>query len=96
MIIVRPYVDKLNSTYFKIFLDSPIGEKTIKAIQKGATIVTINVKDLSEIKVPMVDILKQEDLAKEYNKKLEKINMHKKEIEKISNELKEFFIESFY
>lgn len=96
MIIVRPYVDKLNSTYLKIFLDSPNGERTIKAIQKGATIVTINVKDLSEIKVPMIDIVKQEKMALEYNQKLEQINMYKKEIEKISNELKEFFVESFY
>lgn len=94
MIIVRPYVDKLNSTYFKIFLDSPIGEKTIKAIQKGATIVTINVKDLSEIKVPMIDIVKQEKMALEYNQKLEQINMYKKEIERITNKLKGFFIDS--
>ncbi len=91
MIIVRPNQEKLNPTYLKMFLDSEKGIKTLKSIQKGTIIITINSKDISGILIPMVDIKKQKSMAKLYNDKLTTIMGYKLEIEKMEKSLANIF-----
>lgn len=91
MIIVRPDVKKLNPTFLKIFLDSPNGQNALKCIQKGTVIVSINAKDLSEIKVPCVDISKQNSKAEKYNEKLSTLYAYKLEVQKLEDSLQNFY-----
>lgn len=91
MIIVRPDVNKLNPTFLKIFLDSPNGQNALKCIQKGMVIVSINAKDLSEMKVPCVDISKQNSKAEKYNEKLSTLYAYKLEVQKLEDSLQNFY-----
>ena len=87
MIIVRPDLAKLNPTYLKMFLDSNLGQASLKQIQKGVTIITINSKDLKNIRVPMVSIEEQNKKAENFNLKLTTIMSYKREIEKLERSL---------
>lgn len=87
MIIVRPDIAKLNPTYLKMFLDSNLGQASLKQIQKGVTIITINSKDLKNIRVPMVSIEEQNRKAENFNLKLTTIMSYKREIEKLERSL---------
>ena len=91
MIVVRPNQDKINPTYLKIFFDSEQGTKVLKSIQKGNLIVTINSKDLSMIRVPLIDIDKQRSIANKYNEELNKLIRYKEEIKKIEKTMDEFY-----
>lgn len=93
MIIVRPDVERINPTYFKLFLDSEIGQKVLKSIQKGSIIININSKDLATILVPLIDINKQDKVAELYNSKFSSYIAYKKELEKIENKLKNFYMD---
>ena len=93
MIIVRPKVEKLNPTYLKMFLDSEVGQASLKSIQKGSNIVSITANNLSTIELPMVDINKQNEKASKYNSKLSTIASYKSEIERLENSLKHLFEE---
>ena len=93
MLIVRPNPDMLDSTYFKIYIDSENGINTLKSIQKGSIIVTINAKDLSNIVIPNATIEKQKKMSKKYNNMLSTLIAYKKELENLENKLSNFFLD---
>lgn len=93
MIIVRPNQDKLNPTYFKLFLDSDDGQMLLKSIQRGATIVTINSKDLANINVPDVSLDKQRAVAKQYSSMLSTYLALKEELKKLEDSLRNIYAE---
>ena len=66
VIIIRPDPRKLNSTYLKIFIDSPIGSSLISSLQQGMTVMNISYKDLKVLEVPFPTLNEQERIAKEY------------------------------
>lgn len=67
MLIVRPDKYKINPTYLKMFLDSQIGQSSLRAIQKGSIITTISVPGFKHLKVACPDLAKQNALANKYN-----------------------------
>ncbi len=66
VIVVRPNGKMMNSTYLKIFIDSPIGNGLISSLQQGITVMNISYKDLKLLEVPFPAIGEQEKVAKEY------------------------------
>lgn len=72
VIVIRPKKNSLNSTYLKIFLDSPIGNKMISGAQQGMVVMNISYKDLKVLEIPVPPITKQLEVAKEYTAELEK------------------------
>ena len=60
VIVIRPDGKNLNSTFLKIFLDSPLGKKLISGVQQGVTVMNISYKDLMSIEVPTPSIDIQE------------------------------------
>ena len=62
----------LNSTYLKVFLDSPIGNKIISGAQQGMVIMNISYRDLNVLEIPLPVIEKQEAVAKEYLEEYER------------------------
>lgn len=93
MIIIRPNLDKIDPTYLKMFLDSDQGQNALKSIQKGATIITINSKDLSTIVVPLIPLEKQKDKAFRFNEKLTTLYALKQEIKKLEDSIKIFYLD---
>lgn len=91
MIIIRPVSSKLNPTYLKIYLESEQGQKLLKSIQKGMTIVTLNSKELAEITIPLPPISHQYKIAQRFNSKLSTLWALKSEVTKIENDLKNFY-----
>ena len=70
VIVIRPENKMLNSTYLKLFLDSPLGEKMISSVQQGSTIINISYKDLNDLEIPVPSIEEQQKKADEYAKEL--------------------------
>lgn len=93
MIIVRPDYTRLNPTYLKIYLESEQGQNVLRSIQKGITIITINANSLKGIIVPLINIQNQQKMARKYNDKLSSLLAFKNEIEKIENDLNNFYYE---
>lgn len=95
MIIVRPDTLKLKPTYLKLYLDSANGQIVLRSIQRGATIITINSKDLAGIIVPDASLEKQERVTKKYNSKLSTYLALKEELKRIENSLSNLYSEEF-
>lgn len=93
MIIVRPNLKKLNSTYLKMFLDSKDGQNALRRVQKGSYIVTINASSLGTVEVPLINIEEQEIKADRYNSKLSTLVAYKNEIKRIENSLENLFLD---
>lgn len=70
VIVIRPNPKMLDSTYLKIFLDSPIGNKIISSAQQGVTVMNISYKDLNVLEIPLPPLERQQTVAKEYLKEL--------------------------
>ena len=72
LIVIRPDAKILDSTYLKIFLDSPIGNKLISGAQQGTTVMNISYRDLKVLEVPIPPLDTQKAAAKEYLEELTK------------------------
>lgn len=72
LIVIRPDIKMLNSIYLKIFLDSPIGNKTVSSAQQGTTVMNISYKDLKNLEVPLPSIDNQHNIVQEYLTELTK------------------------
>lgn len=72
LIVIRPDSKILDSTYLKIFLDSPIGNKLISSAQQGTTVMNISYRDLKILEVPIPSLDTQKAVVKEYLEELTK------------------------
>ena len=92
MIIVRPDTSKLNPYYLKVFLESNIGVEILKSIQKGGSyIVTISANNLANIKINLLDINKQNEIADIYTDKLSSLLAYKQLIDDIETSLSNLY-----
>lgn len=66
VIVIRPDPQKLDSTYLKIFLDSPMGNKLISGVQQGMTVMNISYKDLASLEIPVPPLEEQQRITKVY------------------------------
>lgn len=94
IIVIRPETKMLNSTYLKLFLDSPLGNKMISSVQQGSTIINISYKDLNALEIPLPSIEEQKKKADEYTKELaiyrETIAAAEKRWKEVLDKLREF------
>ena len=60
----------LKGAYLKLFLESSVGMKMLKGLQRGSTIVNINYKDIELLEVPVPPMEKQEKIINDYNEGL--------------------------
>ena len=82
VIVIRPDAQKLDGTYLKIFLDSPMGNKLISGVQQGMTIMNISYKDLAALEIPVPPLDEQQRIAKAYEDELAIYMKTKAEAEK--------------
>lgn len=77
LIVIRPDSRILDSTYLKIFLDSPIGNRLISSAQQGTAVMNISYRDLKVLEVPIPPLDTQKALAGEY---LEELTAYKETV----------------
>ena len=70
LVVIRPRKDMLDSTYLKMFFDSPLGGKLLTSAQQGPTVMNLSYKDMQNIEIPVPELGKQKKLAEEYNSEL--------------------------
>ncbi len=95
MIIIRPDLTKINPTFLKMYLESKDGQLTLRSIQKGNAIVSMSAKDLLEITIPETDIHKQNEIAIEYNKRLDDLADLKQKESSLEKEIGSFYEANF-
>ncbi len=95
IIVIRPNKKKIRPAYLRMFLDSEKGQKLLNSIQTGATIISINTSALKEMPIPLLDNETQQRLAIEYMSILDNLNMHKKKILELEDEIKNFSNDKF-
>lgn len=66
LITIRPDPKLLDSTYLKLFLDSPIGNKLISGAQQGMGVMNISYQDLKTLEIPLPPLEEQRAAAREY------------------------------
>ena len=72
----------LNGKYLSIFMESSVGQRLLKSIQRGVSILNINHKDLCELMIPLPSLYEQERIVAEYE---EEMNLY----QKVTTEAKE-------
>ena len=70
--VIRTDSKILLGTYLMLFLESTVGMKMLKGIQRGSTIVNINYQDIEMLEVPVPPIESQKELISKYEAGLEK------------------------
>ena len=70
LIAIRVNETKINPYYLKAFIDSEQGEQSLKSIQTGTSIITINPNNLKDMKVSLLEMPLQIAIAEEYKKNL--------------------------
>lgn len=70
-IIVLRFKEGIDSTWAKIFLESPVGAALVKSFQRGGTVMNINPGDIGELEIPWPDPQKQQRLIEEYRREWE-------------------------
>ena len=88
LIVIRPNNKIINPAYLKMFLESEQGLKILYTIQTGTIIMSINPSQLKgiEISLPEMDI--QNDLARKYLAKLDAIEIAKRKVHQLEEELR--------
>lgn len=66
IIVIRPKSKKINSTYLKAFLGSPLGKRLIENNQIGGTLININYKELASMEIPCPDLTIQNETADKF------------------------------
>ena len=72
--VVRTDSKIVLGSYLKLFLESSIGVKLLQSIQRGSTIVNINIQDIEMLEVPVPTMEIQKELVSKYDAGLEKYN----------------------
>ncbi len=63
--VIRPK-EELFSGYLQLFLESPLGLKILKSLERGSVVININCKDIMELKIPLPPLQEQKALSNEY------------------------------
>lgn len=85
IIVIRAKENILDATYLKIFLDSSIGIESLKRIQTGASILSLNPSKLNGVIIPLPHYSKQILISSSYKYKLQNI----KEVNDVAKSMKD-------
>lgn len=78
---------KINPYYVKAFFESIEGQKVLQSISLGTVIPMISLRDLKNIKIPYIDLEKQNKFVKDYISRRREIDRRKIEIEEMEEQL---------
>ena len=95
IIVIRCDQNKIDPTFLKIFLDSSVGVESLKRIQTGATILSLNPTKLNNMIVPVPSLAKQLMISSSYKYKLKDLIEVKETEEEMRNGIIKRFDEGF-
>ena len=90
-VVIRLNKNKLNPYYLEAYLNSPIGKKLLLDISTGTKNRIISQYNVKKILISMLDIEKQNQLAKKFKNKKDDIKSVKKYLSILQEECKNFF-----
>lgn len=85
--LIRIKDDRLDPVFLKLYLDSERGQLELKSIQTGATIISINTSQLSNISIPLLSIDEQRKIVNEYVFKKNEIDVLSNRLNDLKNDL---------
>ena len=85
--------NKADPFFVKAFLESDIGEATLRSITVGTAIPNIGVEQLKRIKIPDIPLEKQKEIAMKYQAKVDEVKILRRKTEKALSSLKHLFDE---
>ncbi len=91
VMVLRIDSDKYNPYFLKVFLNTPLGQKLLENAQTGSTIVSLNKKNLLELKIPNLSLEEQKKISIDYLVSRDSFAYVLKEVKKKQQELDSFF-----
>lgn len=91
LIVLRVDKTRINPYFLAMYLDSEEGRMTLKQIQTGTVIISINPSRLKNIKISTFDINEQEKMVEEYLEKQKQYIVLKKQLEQVKMDLDNFY-----
>lgn len=72
IMVIRANDERLSTTFLKLFLDTPLGERMLLSRQQSNNFINLNSGELNDLKIPLFPIEKQKEMEEYYNKELKK------------------------
>lgn len=84
---IRPS-DLVDAYWLKLYLESPLGEFELNSISSGSNVTILKTSEISNIKIPVIDIEKQKEIVTDYYKKMNEYQKQLQLIEEKKRNLK--------
>ncbi len=91
LLVLRLDTEKLNPYYLQAYLNSENGQLSLKQIQTGAIIMSINPSRIEQIKVSMVDKETQDVFVEKYKRRLMELYLAQEHVRKVKYQIDNFF-----
>lgn len=85
--------EKANPFYIQAFFMSDLGERMLRNICAGTTLLTINLEKLNNMTIPNVSLEKQNEIANKYEASIDELILLNRKTEKIKQKMKTIFDE---
>lgn len=72
IMVIRANDERLSTTFLKLFLDTPLGERMLLSRQQSNNFINLNSRELNDLKIPLFPTEKQKEMEEYYNKELKK------------------------
>lgn len=87
LFIIELDESRVNPFYVKAFLESEKGQAELKSILVGSVIPNIGANQLGTIQIPLIGLIKQNEIATQYLAAMDNVEYLRRKVEKAENEL---------
>ena len=91
LLVLRLDTEKIDPYYLEAYLNSENGLLTLKKIQTGAVIISINPSRIEQIKVSMVNKEEQEIFVEKYKRKMTELFLAQEHVRKLKEQINNLF-----
>ena len=91
LLVLRLNTEKINPYYLQAYLNSENGQLSLKQIQTGAIIMSINPSRIEQMKVSIVDKETQDIFVVRYKRKLMELNIAQEHVKKLKYQIDNLF-----
>lgn len=93
LFVIEVDEEKANPFYIQSFFMSDLGERMLRSIFTGTTLLTINLEKLKNLIIPIVSLEKQNEIANKYEASIDELILLNRKTEKIKQKMKTIFDE---
>lgn len=91
LLVLRLNTKKINPYYLQAYLNSENGQLSLKQIQTGAIIMSINPSRIEQMKVSIIDKETQDIFVERYKRKLMELNIAQEHVKKLKYQIDNLF-----